>query len=309
MRTVPRPTATDAPDGFDGAVWGQIAGVTFDEPWRALAGRVQRSSLGRPWTGLLVFHMTGPGGDLYLPSLHVHSIVVRNASPTDLVQRHGDTWSRTRWHPGDAVVVPAGVPTFWRSFTPRDNIIVHIAPAWLQRLGTPGAQLRSCFGRSDPVLAGIARTLLESLDNNVSLHGGFADAMAQALALHLLENDVQAPATQRASTALSKRQMDRVRDAVLAALQRPWPVAQLAELAGLSPFHFSRAFKAAFGLTPHGWLNLQRMEAAARLVQEGAIPLAEVAQAVGYASAAHFSQAFRRHWGVAPSAWRRQGGG
>lgn len=294
------------PPGFDGQRWQALSTASSDEPWRALAGRVRRSSVDRPWSGLVVFNMGGAAGDLYLPPLQVHSVVLRNGAATDLIQCHGNTWAQSRWQPGDAVVVPAGTATFWRSFAPRDNTIVHIAPGWLQRLadGRP-AQLRSCFGRADPVLAGLVRVLLDSLDSPVSLNPGFGEAMAQALALHLLEHDALIPATQRAHVALSKRQMDRLRETVLPALDRRWPVNQLAALTGLSQFHFSRAFKAAFGLAPHAWLNLQRMEAAARMVGGEGLPLAEVAQAVGYASAAHFSQAFRRHWGVTPSAWRR----
>jgi AraC family transcriptional regulator len=47
------------------------------------------------------------------------------------------------------------------------------------------------------------------------------------------------------------------------------------------------------------------MEAAARLIRSTRKPLAEIAQATGYRSAAHFAQTFKRHWGVTPTAYRQ----
>ena len=105
--------------------------------------------------------------------------------------------------------------------------------------------------------------------------------------------------------ALTSRQMRQLTEAVMAGLHEPWPVARLADIAGLSPFHFARAFKMSFGATPHAWVHFQRMELAARLVRDTRKPLLEIALLTGHPSAAHFSHAFRRHWGVTPSDYRR----
>jgi AraC family transcriptional regulator len=290
---------------FDDDRWHALASGATDEPWHTLPGHMQRSSIGRPWSGLIVWHQIGPLGDLYVPPVNAHTILLRRSTPTGLFQRQGNAVAQTRWQPGEAVVVPAGLPSFWRSTARRDNIIINLAPAWLQRAAGGDVQLESCFGRSDPVLAGFAQVLLGSLDNNISLHPAFGESLAQGLALHLLENYASHTLAQRAHAPLSRRQMTRLAEEVAAALHERWPVARLAELVGLSPFHFSRTFKVSFGTTPHAWLNLQRMEAAARLVQGSRMPLTDVAQATGYPSAAHFSQAFHRHWGVTPSAYRR----
>ena len=305
-RMPPAFPAHDAADpGFDPRRWRALASVTTDEPWQALPGHVHRSSVGRPWRGLMVWHQIGPLGDLYVPPVSSHTVLLRRSTPTGLVQRHGARRAETRWQPGEAVIGPAGLPSFWRSTATRDNVIINLAPAWVQRAAGGEVLLDSCFGRNDPVLAGFAQVLLGSLDHNVSLQPAFADNIAQAMALHLVENYARQARAPRASAGLSKRQMMLLEEAVAAALHERWPVARLAELVGLSPFHFSRAFKVSAGLPPHAWLNLRRMEAAARLVHASRIPLAEIAQAVGHPSAAHFSHAFRRHWGVSPSAYRR----
>ncbi len=300
-----QPQALHAIEGFDNAQWQALQQMRLDHPWQALPDHVHRSSAGRPWQGLAVWHQVGPTGDLYVPA-HGHCVIlVRRGGPTHLLQRHGDFIAQTWWQRGEAVIVPADTPSFWRSSAVRDNIHIALAPAWLQRAAGAEVVLHPCAGRKEPVLAAFADLLLASLDNNASLQPAFGEHMALGLALHLVENYASPAGRQRPGATLSSRQMRQITDAVLARLHERWPVGRLAELAGLSPFHFTRAFKVSFGTTPHAWVHFQRMELAARMVRESRMTFMEIALAIGHPSAAHFSHAFRTHWGVTPSDYRR----
>ncbi len=84
------------------------------------------------------------------------------------------------------------------------------------------------------------------------------------------------------------------------------PLALLAAEAGLSPFHFARAFRVSTGMPPHRWLVAQRMARAQQLLGTGALSIGDVAAAVGYADPGHFAKLFRRETGMAPAAWRRE---
>lgn len=301
-----RPPATPSIEGFDAGRWRALDGLALEQPWQTLPDHVQRTSLDRPWTGLKVWHQVGPQGDLYVPPQGNHTILLRRGAPTQLLQRQGNTVGACAWQRGTAVVVPTDTPSFWRSGVRRDNIHIDLAPVWLQRAaGGDSVTLPPCFGHQDAVLAGFADVLLASLDSNVSLHPGFGEHLALGIAIHLIENYAVAQGPARTAASLSRRQMRLLNDAVVAALHDRWPVARLAALVDLSPFHFARAFKASFGTPPHAWLRLLRLEEAARLVRETRLPLTEIATLTGHPSAAHFSQAFRRHWGVAPSIYRR----
>ncbi|CAN7301541.1 AraC family transcriptional regulator [Pseudorhodoferax sp. LjRoot39] len=294
-------------DGFDAARWRALGGMRQEPPWQTLPDHVRRTSAGRPWQGLAVWHQVGPLGDLYVPPHDSHVILLRRGQPTRLLQRHGSQVGQTHLQRGDAVVLPTDTPSFWRSSAARDNIHIDLAPAWLQRAAGCDVALANCFGRSDTALAAFADLLLASLDNGASLSPAFGEHIAMALAIHLVEHYAQPRSAPRAQGSLSMRQMRQVADAVQGSLHERWPVARLAALAGLSPFHFARAFKASFGTTPHAWLQLQRMELAAQLVRGSRMPLEDIARQTGHPSAAHFSHAFRRHWGLAPSAYRRAG--
>ena len=81
-------------------------------------------------------------------------------------------------------------------------------------------------------------------------------------------------------------------------------IEKLATEACLSPFHFARAFKAATGVTPHGYLTDRRIEKAKSWISEGRLPLAEIAHLCGFSSSAYFTKWFKRLVRATPGAYR-----
>ena len=79
----------------------------------------------------------------------------------------------------------------------------------------------------------------------------------------------------------------------------------LAAVAGLSPFHFLRRFKAACHATPQQMLMALRLLRAKRLLADG-LPPAQAAAASGLADQAHLTRAFAHRYGVTPSRYQRQ---
>lgn len=66
----------------------------------------------------------------------------------------------------------------------------------------------------------------------------------------------------------------------------------------------SRLFRRAFGVSPHRFTVLRRLELARRRIREGA-SLAEAALDAGFADQSHMTRHFRRAYGLAPGVWRR----
>jgi AraC family transcriptional regulator len=83
-------------------------------------------------------------------------------------------------------------------------------------------------------------------------------------------------------------------------------LAALASDAGLSRFHFCRAFKESTGLSPHAWLRQRRIEQAMTMLRDSDASVVSVATALGYASQTAFAAAFRKLTGETPSNWRRR---
>lgn len=100
------------------------------------------------------------------------------------------------------------------------------------------------------------------------------------------------------------RHLLRARDLASARYAEPLDVAALAARAHVSPTHFARCFKAAYGSTPHQYLLGRRLDRAALLLRETDRPVTEICLDVGFASLGTFSTTFRRMLGVTPSSYR-----
>ena len=87
---------------------------------------------------------------------------------------------------------------------------------------------------------------------------------------------------------------------------RPWRVADLAQLCRLSEPHFYRKFKQATGSTPIDWLRRERINHARRRLLESSDPIKQIAEQVGYNDPFFFSRDFKRYTGVAPKNYRKQ---
>jgi YesN/AraC family two-component response regulator len=79
---------------------------------------------------------------------------------------------------------------------------------------------------------------------------------------------------------------------------------QVAELCGLSPFRFSREFRATFGRSFQEYLCNLRVAEARRLLENYAMPVADIGAAVGFDDPSYFARVFRRTVGMSPSDFR-----
>lgn len=96
----------------------------------------------------------------------------------------------------------------------------------------------------------------------------------------------------------------RARDLIDREYARPLDVPSLARAALMSPSHFSRRFRAAFGETPYVYLMTRRIERAKALLRRGDLSVTDVCMSVGCTSLGSFSARFTELVGESPSAYR-----
>lgn len=182
---------------------------------------------------------------------------------------------------------PVGGPRLWRMLYFRPAVLA----SSFEAIGMPaGSEL------AHPVLdrPATARAVL-------ALHEALTDVSADALAVESLLVETVASLTDRSDTrgvpsATAATAARRVIDADPGA---DWRLADLADLCGISRFHFVRAFRAATGLPPHAYQIQRRLHAARLLIAKGS-PLAEVAAACGFSDQAHLNRHFVRSYGYTP---------
>src|SRR5438094_10042136 len=99
-----------------------------------------------------------------------------------------------------------------------------------------------------------------------------------------------------------ERHLLRAKDLVDARYHEPLDVAALARAAFVSPAHFSRQFRRAFGETPHQYLLTRRLERAAELLRNTDRSVADICLTVSLQSLGSLTTSFRRVYGLSPKA-------
>jgi AraC family transcriptional regulator len=104
---------------------------------------------------------------------------------------------------------------------------------------------------------------------------------------------------------LSPAALRRVQLYVEANLERPIQLRDLAARAGLSLYHFARAFKTSAGMTPRAFVEQRRLERARELIVQSRSSLAEIALASGFGTQSRLTTTFKRRTGFTPAEYRR----
>jgi AraC family transcriptional regulator len=217
-----------------------------------------------------------------------------------------DGGARHAVSPGDLLLTPPGSPT--RLLIDRPSLwrVVAIPPEHLSNLNlASGADSLSVLHRV-PFRSAWICTLIDRLWEEARPGNPSARAYSEG-ALILLLTELKHHAAQPAPMAtggLAPWQVRRATDHMQARIGERVSLDELAELVGLSVFHFCRTFKVSTGLTPQRWLQNERMTVARRLLSMTEKSVNEIAASVGYESHSHFSRMFRRAVGASPRHFR-----
>jgi AraC-like DNA-binding protein len=138
----------------------------------------------------------------------------------------------------------------------------------------------------------------------------YLESMCMVLCRELLHAQQHAGtgSTGRPTGGLSPRAQRLVKEFLRENLGQKVELKALAAQAGVSLFHFSRAFKVSFGLPPHKYLQNLRLQQAAALLRGTRHPITEVALSVGFSSPGEFARAFKQAMVCTPREFRQANG-
>ena len=177
----------------------------------------------------------------------------------------------------------------------------NLAPE-LVRGGTVQLDPQDAF--NDALISQIALTIASEIQDGFA-DGILVDALNTALAVQITRRFADPSKIMPApSSGLSRERLQRVRDYIEAHLEDRLTLADLAGVACLSPYHFSRSFKEAVGTGPQRYVMRRRLERAKTLIRRTNQPLAEIAQQVGLCDQSHLTSIFRREIGETPGRYR-----
>ena len=98
----------------------------------------------------------------------------------------------------------------------------------------------------------------------------------------------------------------KVEEYVEAHLEMELSVVRLAQAAGMSCSHFTRAFRNVLKMTPHRYVMWRRLKRAQELIRSSDTSLADVALVTGFSDQSHLCRVFQLHTSETPSRFRRR---
>jgi AraC family transcriptional regulator len=215
--------------------------------------------------------------------------------------------------PGDTFIFDLATNPRASLTAPYDFLRFHLPVAALDRLaddqGLPrvGGVRTMPLRVRDPVMQGLALSILPVLDEPRARADRFLDSVALAFHAHVMRNYGAARASGgHVGSGLAPWQLRRVRAFAQTNLDADLSVADLAAQCRLSPSHFARAFAASTGTSPHRWLVDRRIERAKALMLGGGHALSQIALACGFVDQSHLTRVFARSEGQSPGRWRRR---
>ncbi len=159
----------------------------------------------------------------------------------------------------------------------------------------------------DPVLERLFACMRSEVDTGCASGRMFAEGLSLSLLARLAACYGAAAGVKpdRPARKLSSQQLQQTVEFIDAHIGADLSVATLAGRLGMSPYTFSKLFKAKVESSPHSFVLSRRIQRA-ELMLGGPLALSEIALSVGFASQSHFTEAFRRRTGRTPSKARRR---
>ena len=268
------------------------------------------------WDGIVVeaFNVKG-GSEITLPPQPHHMLAMVLGGVTDCVQRRDSKSFHSMVRPGSIMVVPSGVSSYFNCSrdhkTSTTQVPTELMARAAQELGLKsghGAELLSVFESRDSTIANLIAIFLDEIRRPPHpVQALVIGRCSYALAAQLIRTcDACTRPLPKAEASLSQRQLESVLDYIESNMSASIGLAEIAAVANVSRFHFSRLFKASTGLSPMAYLERSRIERAQSLLKLGSMRLSDIAADAGFADQSHFIRRFRLHTGVTPGQFERE---
>ena len=254
--------------------------------------------------GVFVLNARFQGGMHFSAKPRRHHIFFQVSEQAHFECRIADRTLSHEPQAGSLAICPTGADYFADASASVKAIVVAIDPGRLALAAAEGsaldAQLIERFTGYDQPLLDLAHNMASETAKGYPNGPLFWNEIASAFLDGLLVRHTT-NFDGRVRGALGKDVLQRLRDYIIAHLDEPIEVADLAEIAGRSEFHFTRVFARSVGVTPHRYVVHQRLRRAVELLRDGRSGLAEAAASTGFADQSHLSRWVRRVHGVSPT--------
>jgi AraC family transcriptional regulator len=266
------------------------------------------------WSGLSIEHRKFEAGRQATP-VPICTELVMLLSGGGVVCRAGNgEVQKSLARPGMSYLVPVGTQESHLELSDRMECLhLYLPPTLLDQsaladfdIDPAKVEIAYAHGLADQVLFHICSPLRDLLHRpRQPTDALFVEGIQVALAAHLLGHySIDRWRPPEKSPSLDLRRLQRVLDYIEASLDTDIRLEELAAQACLSPYHFSRLFREATGLSPHRYVIDRRVQAARQELARSNFSLVEIALQFGFGSQANFTRVFRKATSLTPGQYR-----
>lgn len=266
------------------------------------------------WDGFYLaydYHPPHETPEIFAPQI---GVTIFTEVPKDIryEQTMGGRFEGKQVVPGDIIITPANIGTRAQWDKGCSVIILGFEPIIFNRtiyesLDPEKSELIPQFTICDPLIYQIGLTLKLNLENHGAGSRLYAETMANALAVHLLQHySTRKPREGNYQDGLPRHKLQLIIDYIHAHFDENIGLAELAALVKMSPRYFLQLFKQSTDITPYQFVIRTRIERAKELLLLGEMTIAEIAQYVGFANQSHLNLHFKRLVGLTPKQFRKK---
>ena len=271
-----------------------------------------RSSAVIGWQGLLLEqHDSGTPRPVEAPEYFSpkHLLRLNTGVPSPNDWRIDGRGQRTHDQPGAVSILPAGTHVSVVAASRTSCMVLEIDPLHLQRSGNPSGsgdvELPVKLTTPDRNIELLMTAMQADLEAGSPAGPLYGESLGNAISTYLIRRyGTSLSRVEEYKGGLPKSRLNRVREYIGQHLDDNVSLTALAEVAGVSLYHFAKAFKQSTGATPHQYVLDRKIDHAKELLRDPNRSVLEASSRTGFADQSHFTKIFRRLVGVTPTEFR-----
>lgn len=258
------------------------------------------------WRGISLEHHLQPPGETPEYSVDHYLIIINIGQDFYIEQAIEGRRQEELIFSGAVGLCPSHLPRCQRWDKEADFLMLNLEQELLttnalELLETDQVELVPQLAIQDPLIKQIGLALQQELQSHKIGTQLYVESMANALAVHLLRHfSAHKRNIKNYTGGLPQHKLKLVTDYINDYLERELSLPELATIAQLSQYQFSRVFKQSTGLSPHQYVIQRRVEQAKKLLQQGKMSISEIAITCGFSHQSHLNRHFKRLTGVTP---------
>lgn len=263
------------------------------------------------WSGLTLKGYHYPDQEANIPSMRDYMIVIYEGARAIMQRSSGGPWDSDAVEKGVISLLTRAEQSVWRWDRPIQVKHIYVGHEVIEQTANQvfekdldRVRIDDRVRAEDPIIPLYLKILESELQGEGLGESLYIDSVRTQLAIHLLRHYANVEFKPPRLGSLNPRLRRMITEFIDQNLTENITLDDLAGLARLSSYHFSRVFKADLGVAPHSYVLSRRIKKAECLLKTSRLPLKSIAAECGFTDQSHLNRVFRKFLGVTPKNFR-----